>query len=589
MLVGMQRPPRHRATHPQRGLSLRLLIFLSVISLIATGCISDASGPSESAADEETPGDVDEVEGTTSTTEAPAEPTADADTVGAITLNDPFVDDFGNGGYDVRTYELELDWFPDTQTLDGVTTIRALATQDLTEFNLDLVGFDVTAVQIDGEDADFRRDESELTVIAPQPITNEASFVVTVAYNGTPVEVETFGPPPPGVASGWNTYDDYVAVFGEPISASTFHPANDHPSDKASFRYIISAPSSDTVAASGTLESTNEADGRTTWIYNAPAPQAPYLTTILIGPFEIVDEGESQSGVPIRNVIDSDLVNVASAMLAPQADMMDAFEELFGPYPFDVYGSAVIEDGFGGALETQTLSIFGADIIGLGALTESIVAHELAHQWFGNNVSVETWADLWLNEGFATYAEVLWIEARDGSYDFDTWVKNLGFQADSINGRIQPPPVDNLFGQGVYQRGALTLHALRVEVGDEDFFEILKAWNVRFAGQSAGTADFEALAEELSGQDLSGLFDEWLRQDGLPDTLGEVQIAPPTEEDIRAAIDQTAQCMADQGLPISVDSAAEDLQAEINRLFTQVFANGEEAALNCSDSFSAFG
>ena len=288
-------------------------------------------------------------------------------------------------------------------------------------------------------------------------------------------------------------------------------------------------------------------------------------------------------------MIDSDIVDIATPVLEPQPAMMDAFEELFGPYPFDVYGSAVIEDGFGGALETQTLSIFGADIMGLGPIAESIVAHELAHQWFGNNVSVEAWSDLWLNEGFATYAEVLWLEARDGEFDFDMWAKNLGFQADALNGSIQPPPVDNLFSQGVYQRGALTLHALRVEVGDEAFFDILKQWNVRFAGESAGTADFEALAEELSGQDLADLFDQWLRQAELPTTLGDVSLAAPTEQDLRTAIDDVAACMADQGVPIEVDSAAGDLEAEINALFTKVFAAGEEAALSCSDLFSAFG
>ena len=567
----------------------RPLWVLIAVALLATSCISDASGPSAAGDEPAEAASSNEAQGTTSTTAPEQSLEPEANTVGAPTLNDPFVGDFGNGGYDVRSYELEIDWFPETGTLDGLTTIRALATQDLTRFNLDLVGFDVTSVRVDGEDVNSSRDGSELTIDVPQPINNGASFVVTIAYNGAPVEVDTSGPPPLGVASGWNTYDDYVAVFGEPISASTFHPANDHPSDKASFRYVISAPSTDVVAASGTLESTSEDGGRTTWIYNAPAPQAPYLTTILIGPFDIIDAGESGSGVPIRNVFDSDLVETATPVFATQDEMIDAFEELFGPYPFDVYGSAVIEDGFGGALETQTLSIYGADILGLGAIAERIVAHELAHQWFGNNVSVETWSDLWLNEGFATYAEVLWLEARDGSFDFDAWAQNLGFQGDVLDGGIQPPPVEDLFAQGVYQRGALTLHALRLEIGDEVFFDILKQWNARFAGQSVGTNDFVGLAQELSGEDLTEFFGQWLRQDELPGTIGDVTLSEPTEQDVRAAIDEVAECMAAQGFPVDIDSAADDLPAEINELFAQVFANDEDVAFNCSDSFTAFG
>lgn len=558
------------------------------MALVAAACTSDATGSPPADLTSDSGGESFDSEPSSVDPDVATNDGVDeVSTIGATSLNDPFVGDFGNGGYDVRAYELELDWFPEDRRLEGVATIRALATQHLTAFNLDLVGFDVTAVEVDGETASLERVDSELTITPAVPIANDAAFVVTVSYDGSPVENDIFGPPPPGVASGWHTYDDYVAVFGEPLSASTFHPANDHPSDKASFRYTISAPSGDYVAASGTLESTTVNGDRSTWVYDSPDPQATYLTTILIGPFELVEAGESASGIRIRNVIDSDLVATATPVLAPQADMMDAFEQLFGPYPYEEYGAAVIENGFGGALETQTLSIFGADIIEATFIAEAVVAHELAHQWFGNNVSVESWADLWLNEGFATYSEVLWEEARDGSFDFDAWAKDLGFQADGISSVIQPPPVGDLFNGGVYQRGALTLHALRIAVGDEVFFDILREWNVRFAGQSASTADFEALVAELSGTDQTELFDAWLREEGLPNTLGSIELGAPTNDDRRAAIAGISQCMADQGSPIDVDSDADDLPNEINSVFVQLFEYEETIAFNCAQYFSA--
>jgi aminopeptidase N len=325
--------------------------------------------------------------------------------------------------------------------------------------------------------------------------------------------------PGSSVPSGWHTRDDYAFVAGEPVSAATFHPANDHPSDKAAFRYVVSAPEDLTVVANGRLESSDTADGRTTWTYDAPDQQATYLTTLLIGDFEVLDGGTSASGVEIRNVVQSNLLDVGEEAFVDQPRMIDAFEELFGPYPFDVYGAALVEDeNFGGALETQTLSIFGGDVAG----SEAVVAHELAHQWFGDDVSLERWEDLWLNEGFATYAEALWLEASEPAFSMQEWIEDIG-SSGRLDEAIHPAPRE-LFSDGVYLRGALTLHALRTEVGDDIFFDILWAWTERHGGANATTADFESLAAEQSGQDLDALFGLWLRQPELPDRLDGVEL-----------------------------------------------------------------
>ncbi len=492
-------------------------ILLLVAGIVAiSACGSDiAADPEITSSPGVTTGTTAAPATTSSITMPPLEPTP-----GAETLNDRYVGDFGNGGYDARHYDLELTWDPDTGWLDGVTTMTAEATQGLSAFNLDLVGLVVSAVEVDGQPAAFDHDESELTITPVVAIANGATFEVAVSYSGAPIDggVSAMSDAP----SGWHTRDGFAYVAGEPIAASTFHPVNDHPSDKAAFTYRITAPDDLTVAASGTLEDKQSSDGSTTWTFDAPAPEAPYLTTILIGDFVELDGGTTASGVPIRNVIDADLVADVSYIFEPQAAMIDVFEEMFGPYPFDVYGAAAVNDRLGGALETQTLSIFGADVLALGAVIELIVAHEVAHQWFGNNVSLQEWGDIWLNEGFASYAEALWSESSDPGFSYEEWITETAARSTELERHVDHP--DRLFGAQVYQRGALTLHALRVEVGDDTFFEILRTWNARFGGGNATTEDFEALSAELAGTDLSELFDAWLRSDELPAELDGVSL-----------------------------------------------------------------
>lgn len=508
----------------------RIASFLIVAISLAAACSAQGERPAievasdrirdpanvPSTAPAET-GDPNETSPASSTSVPPVPSTGSA---GAITLDDPYVDDFGNGGYDVANYDLQLDWDPAAEHLDGITEITASSTQDLTAFNLELTGFEIGSVTVDGEPAAFERDGDEVTITPSVSIADGAQFTTVVEYEGTPVDTEFFAGDV-GRPSGWHTRDGFAYVAGEPLSASTFHPANDHPSDKASFVYRITAPSDLTVAAGGTLEDKVVTADRTTWTFRQPDPQATYLTTLVIGDFTVIDDGTSRSGVPIRNVIATDLVDRFAPVFDAQPEMIDAFEALFGPYPFDVYGSAVVKDSFGGALETQTLSIYGADLIGFRD-PQAVVAHELVHQWFGNNVSVQRWEDIWLNEGFASYGEALWNEASDPDFSYQDWIRELVRLGPALERRVLEPR--NLFGPQVYLRGALTLHALRVRAGDEVFFDILQTWNERFGGGNATTADFEALSEELSGDDLDDFFDDWLRTEALPEELEGVDL-----------------------------------------------------------------
>ena len=309
-------------------------------------------------------------------------------------------------------------------------------------------------------------------------------------------------------------------VMSEPDGSASFYPVNDHPLDKATYTFRVTVPAPLEVAANGVLTETINNGDTNTFIFEVRDPMASYLTTINIDEFEI-ETSQSQTGVPIRDYYSSTLAEEYREPFARQAEMIDYFSEIFGPYPFEVYGSMLMDTEFGSALENQTLSIYGTDMIDLDDVeeTELTVAHELSHQWFGDSVSVADWSDIWLNEGFATYSEGLWIEHTSGREALDDWVKFI--YSDVITyPEYYPapgnPPADNLFNGGVYVRGGLLLHALRLEVGDENFFAILQTYFERYQGGNASTADFIAVAEEIGAKDLSAFFDAWLFNEAIP-------------------------------------------------------------------------
>jgi aminopeptidase N len=425
---------------------------------------------------------------------------------GAKGIGDPYFPTYGNGGYDVAGYDLKLRYDPATDVLSGSATITATATADLSTLNFDLSRLSASAVTVDGQAATSRADGAELVVTPPAGIPAGRRFAVVVEYAGKPGTLgnETLG------ESGFLTTDDGGFALGEPESASTWFPVNDHPSDKATFALAMTVPAGVEVLSNGVPgERRTTDDGWATWSWSESSPMASYLATVVIGQYRVTST--THRGKPLVTAVPETLPadGGAARSLARTGEVSDFLETQFGPYPFDAYGGVILDDErVNYALEVQTRPVYGIAFFSRGANTR-VLAHELAHQWFGDSVSIARWRDIWLNEGFATYAEWEWTEHTggdsaqklfDGEYAaFTSWETPTG-----------DPGVKGLFGGAVYQRGAMTVHALRLAVGDDDFFRLLQTWTQEKRDGNATTEEFIAVAERVSGESLDALFQEWL-------------------------------------------------------------------------------
>lgn len=437
---------------------------------------------------------------------------------GAPGLGDSLYPNFGNAGYDVEKYTLDLNVKDvETSLLKGVTTIDAIATQDLSSFNLDFIGFDIASILVNGEPATFRRDGQELTVTPAEALAEGEAFTVRVTYNGSPEPIDSVAFTFP-VPTGWVNYDGGSFVLSEPDGAANFYPVNDHPLDKAAYTFRITVPEPFEVAANGVLEETIDNGTSTTYVFEARDPMVSYLTTINIDDgFRLENDGEVD-GIPVRNYFAEEIPKEKLKLFDLQPEMLSYFNDIFGRYPFELYGSVVVNAETGAALETQTLSIFGLDTLESSSLEETI-AHELSHQWFGDSLALSDWSDIWLNESFATYSQGLWVEYSQGGTDaLNEWVTDqYNFIAEDFDSLVVPgaPPSDDLFNAAVYEWGALGLHALRLEIGDEDFFDTLRTYVDRFQGGNVTPSDFVEVAEAVSGEDLNALFDRWFYSETL--------------------------------------------------------------------------
>jgi aminopeptidase N len=427
---------------------------------------------------------------------------------GATDIGDPYYPGLGGGGYDALHYDLVLDVDMEARSIQATTTIRARALHGLTSFNLDLVGLNVDAITVDGKEATFEHEGRELTITPRKPIARDAEFVTVIAYSGEPAPAEDASHRD-GV--GWHSLPTGIYVMSECVGAASWFPCNDHQRDKATFTIDVTAPKPYTAAANGLIVEEEDLGSARRWKFSAKQPMAPYLVTLNVAEFDVVmDEG--RDGLPILNYYPTDMTNVERAPFEKQAEMIEFFEFCFGPYPFESSGAIVSYEFLGGALETQTRPVYSR------GMPESVVAHELAHQWFGDCVSADNWNDMWLNEGFATYGAFLWTEYADGPDRFENDMRrNYSMLRRAEISSPLDPGVERVFSASSYQRGAHVLHCLRLEVGDDVFFDILQQWVVDNYMATGTTAEFLALCEEKAGRDLDELFAGVLQAEVVPE------------------------------------------------------------------------
>jgi aminopeptidase N len=427
-------------------------------------------------------------------------------TVGATTLNDPVFPNLGNGGYDVRSYDIDVTWDAITQRLRGVMTARATATQSLSGFSLDQMALDIATVQVDGVAARFATSGEKLLITPARALPKGHKFTVAVVYQADPRRV----PQPIG---GFVPTVDGFATAGQPAAAHAVFPCNDHPSDKAAFTFHITTPPGLTGVANGLQKSSEtNPDGTTTVTFTQSEPMATELAQIAVGQFSVLDNGD-HNGVHLRDVVPTLEAPLLAPALNLTSNQLDWITGRLGPFPFKSYGllpvngAAATPFAFNG-LETQTLTLYRASFL-LQAEDKigGHMTHELTHSWFGDSVSPATWADLWLNEGHAEYYALTYRYFRGwtdsyGSTTLDDRMRKIYAKANqwrADSGPVARPTAATLFDNQRYTGGTLVLYALGLRVGPDVFTRIEHRFLAEHRYGAASTEDYIKTAVKVSG------------------------------------------------------------------------------------------
>ncbi|MEU9789786.1 M1 family metallopeptidase [Streptomyces sparsogenes] len=430
---------------------------------------------------------------------------------GAAGVGDRLFPGLGNGGYDVTRYRLTLDYAPDSHRLKGTAELTARTTRALSSLNLDLAGLRVRGATVDGEPARTARTGTELRLTPTAALPKGRTFKATIVYDGRPRTISD----PDGSEEGWIGTEDGAVGLGEPTGSMAWFPGNHHPSDKAAYDITVTVPRGYTAVSNGELAGRAEHGDRTTFHWRTAEPMASYLATLAIDDFDI-HTTTTDGTLPQYVAVDPELADRAAGLPDQVTEVIDWETRTFGRYPFSSTGAIVADlPDLGYALETQTKPLFPSPP------GEALLVHELAHQWFGDSVTPRAWTDMWLNEGFATYAEWLWEEDHDGRTAqevFDDFYDGTDDESEGIWAfpPASPPSAGRVSDPPVYGRGAMVLHKVREAVGDKTFFAILRAWTRDHRHGNADTRQFIALCEKKAGQDLQDLFDVWLYGDGKP-------------------------------------------------------------------------
>ena len=446
---------------------------------------------------------------TTSSTTAPPSAPAGADDIPDTTLPG-----LGDPRIDVRHYDVAVQATPGQATISGraVLTLRATTAAPLRSFTLDFRGPKITKLTVDGKPATVHATAREITIEPAKPLTPGTDATLVATYAGAPDQAKF---PGWGMPVGWQK-DDEGGWFAmsEPNGTATWIPSNDHPSDKATWTVALDVPKGITGVSNGRLQGdgpTPSADGRQRWTWKETEPMAPYLVLAAVGHYDL--QQSRFDGLHSVLAFPHSLAAEKRTGFDPLRRILAFYSASFGAYPDDDAGAIVVPAYLGLALESQSRPLFGLDSVAVDDV--SPLAHELAHQWFGDAVTPDNWTDVWLNEGFATYADWMW-EEHIGGRKVDAQAQRTSRQRTDATLAVLDPKAASTFDPAVYDGGALTLQALRKTVGDDVFFRIVRKWVTTYKGKTANTKDFVALASHEAGRDLTTFFHQWLEQAPQP-------------------------------------------------------------------------
>ena len=445
---------------------------------------------------------------------APVGVSAPNPTQGESGVGDPYYPEAGNGGYDVAKYQISVSWDPTKTTLSGTTVVSARATQPLQSFFLDF-GLPVSEVRVNGATARFDQQAGmQLEVEPAAEIAIGAEFAVTVTYSGNPDDLN-------GEVSPWHTTNAEWGAIGEPESSAWWFPANDHPSDPALMDVSIRVPAGMEALSVGRLESADSAGEKEfdTWHWISRQPMATYLNFVCIGQFE-VRQG-TQDGLPyvyaVTEQLKPDDRKRAFDALLTSTERVRTMEKIFGPYPFSELGGVVpAHDLPFGALENQTRPVYNPSAILADGYAPELINHELAHMWFGDNVTLREWNDIFTNEAYASWAQWIYNErtgkgkANDKLNEtYSQYAHEVGFwQVTMID-----PSKSHIF-DAVYARGPMAMQAVRNVMGDEAFFRFTREWAQ--APGSRSLEDWMDAAQAASPVDLDPVLQAWIYSPTVP-------------------------------------------------------------------------
>ena len=420
----------------------------------------------------------------------------------------------GDPTFDVESYELSVDYRVRTNRLAGRAVINAVAAVRTHSIALDLIGLRATRVRVDGErTTSFQQGSRKLRINPRRTIEAGEQFSIEVLYSGSPRPRRSrWG------TIGWEELEDGVLVASQPIGAPTWFPCNDRPDDRARYRISVTAESAYTVAVTGRPVDVSRGGVTSTWRFESSIPMATHLAAVHIGPYRElpIDAADARGGRIGRILYANGHAAIARRTFQDVPQMMAVFEDAFGPYPQEDCTIVFTPDDLEIPLEAQGMAVFGANHT--DEESKRLIPHELAHQWFGNSVGVARWHDIWLNEGFACFAEWLWSERSGGP--------TIADHAEGHHARLRmlrqdlilsDPGPDRMFDDRVYKRGALLLEALRRTLGETSFAVLLRLWAAKHRHGLVTTVDFRACVAEVAGDGHEALLTAWLDRPLLPE------------------------------------------------------------------------